>query len=289
MAARPDWINAELYPYEPHWHELPAGRMHYLDEGSGRPILFLHGNPTWSFMYREAIDVLSDRHRCVAPDYLGFGLSEKPADFGYRPWQHARAIRDLIDSLRLRDFHLVVHDWGGPIGTSIVQAARDRVHSMTVLNSWMWPLNSSLRAQLFSRFLGSWLGGYLIKRWGLFENWLMPRGVHQRDRFNGPVHNHYVKPFDQPERRKGIHQFPADLLRAGKWLMNLWENRRTLEDLPVLLAWGRRDPVFGEDDLERWRRVFNDSSVRDYPDASHYVMEDRGGDVATAIRRFLAD
>lgn len=288
MTKSTDWIDRGLYPFESHWHEVSGGRLHYVDEGSGRPILFLHGNPTWSFMYREAIRVLSDRHRCIAPDYLGFGLSDKPGNFDYRPWQHASHVLGLIESLRLRDFHLVVHDWGGPIGLSVAQDVVGRVHSLTVLNTWMWPMTSSLRAQLFSRVLGSFLGRYLIKRWALFEKWLMPQGVQQRDQFDGAVHDHYVQPFDEPDSRTGIWRFPADILGAREWLGNLWQNRRVLRDLPVLLCWGLKDPAFNSRDLERWKRVFNRHSVHTYDDASHYVMEDRGTDVATQIRRFLA-
>ncbi|MFB6344234.1 MAG: alpha/beta fold hydrolase [bacterium] len=287
MSSTNDWIDPSRFPFESNRLAVSGGQMHYVDQGSGTPVLFLHGNPTWSFMYRDAITELMGRHRCIAPDHLGFGLSDKPQNWGYRPWQHATNIARLIQNLGLERFHLVVHDWGGPIGISVAQDFHDQVDSITVLNSWMWPLDSSWKAQFFSRFLGSFAGRYLIRHWGLFEKWMMPQGVSNRSRFDGDIHRHYLKPFEGPSDRNGIWRFPTDILQAGKWLENLWKNRRVLEDIPALFLWGLEDPAFTREDLERWRGLFNRQSVRTFEKASHYVMEDAGQQVAVRLARFL--
>lgn len=111
-----DWIDRNEYPFASHYFQTSAGKLHYVDEGEGPPIVMLHGNPTWSFLYRNLIKQLSSRYRCIAPDYLGFGLSDKPFDWNYRPEEHAKNLAALIEHLGLKEVTLVVNDWGGPIG-----------------------------------------------------------------------------------------------------------------------------------------------------------------------------
>lgn len=105
----------QLYPFESRWFDSSRGRIHYVDEGTGPPILLCHGNPTWSFLYRDIIVALRDRFRCVAPDYLGFGLSERPSGFGYQIDEHARVIGEFVDHLGLDRYLSMGQDWGGPI------------------------------------------------------------------------------------------------------------------------------------------------------------------------------
>src|ERR1041385_4365712 len=113
---RPAWVPGDLYPFEDRYAEIDGARVHYVDEGSGPPLLLLHGNPTWSFLYRDVIKVLSESFRCIAVDYPGFGLSSAPASYGFTPAEHARAVERLILELDLTGITMMVQDWGGPIG-----------------------------------------------------------------------------------------------------------------------------------------------------------------------------
>jgi len=116
--ANANWLDRDEYPFAPHYLTTPAGRLHYIDEGSGRPIVFVHGNPVWSFLYRNQIKALTSEHRCIAPDHIGFGLSDKPRDWTYLPAQHAANLEQLLEPMDLHDLTLVIGDWGGPIGIS---------------------------------------------------------------------------------------------------------------------------------------------------------------------------
>ena len=128
---RVDFVpDSTLYPFTSHWFDSSVGRMHYLDEGSGPPIMLCHGNPTWSFLYREIITALRDRFRCIAPDYLGFGLSERPAGFGYTIEEHARVVGELVDHLGLDGYLTMGHDWGGPISMAADTVRADRVRGL---------------------------------------------------------------------------------------------------------------------------------------------------------------
>lgn len=286
MTSKPDWLDRDRYPFESNFFYVDGHRLHYVDEGSGSPVVFLHGNPTWSFMYRRPIRRLSEDYRCVAPDFVGFGLSDKPEDWGYRPWDHADALVDLLDSMGLNDVHLVAHDWGGPIGLSTVLDGRIRARSITLLNTWLWSLFFRPTIQAFSRFLGSTVGRYLIKDWELFTRHLMKAGCARTDSLPEDVHRHYRAPFDEGSMQ-GVWQFPADLIQASDWLKKQWGDRENIAGASAMLAWGMRDPAFTTSDLDRWEELFESPRVERLEEASHYVMEDAGPRVSDLLEEFL--
>ena len=165
----------ELYPFESRWFDAGAGRVHYLDEGGGRPILMCHGNPTWSFLYRHLIRALRDRFRCVAVDYPGFGLSERPAGYGYTAAEHAAVVGELVSALDLRDAIVMGHDWGGPICLSVGCAEPDRVSGVVLGNTWFWPADR--RGRVFSRVMSSRPLQRAVLRRNLFVERLLPSGI----------------------------------------------------------------------------------------------------------------
>ena len=133
---QPPWLDREAYPFQSRWLELREGtRMHYLDEGKGEPVLFVHGTPTWSFEWRHLVRGLSPHYRCIAPDHLGFGLSDRPRDGLYTPEWHAANIRDFVERLDLERFTMVVHDYGGPIGLPLAVGAPGRVQGLVLMNT----------------------------------------------------------------------------------------------------------------------------------------------------------
>jgi haloalkane dehalogenase len=286
--ADPPWLDRTLFPFERRFLDLPEGRVHYVDEGprEGPTVCCLHGNPTWSFLYRDVVAALSDDVRVVAPDYLGFGLSETPRDFSYLPRDHARVVGRLLDELGLDDVVLVVHDWGGPIGLDWATRHPDRVRGVVVTNSWMWP-HESLQVRLFGRLLGGALGREAVLRFNAFARVVVPLAFADRSRLSSAVHRHYVAPLASADDRKGSWVFPRELVGSTAWLADCWARREALAGTPMLVVWGRDDPAFGADQLSRWRDAFPRARTVLFDDCGHYVAEEKGGPLSAAIGGFL--
>lgn len=272
-----------LYPFESRWHQSPVGRVHYLDEGRGRPILFLHGNPTWSFLYREIVKWLRPEFRCIAVDYPGFGLSDRPPGYGYTPAEHTDVVASLIEQLDLSDLVVMGQDWGGPIGLACAARMPDRVTGLVLGNTWFWPTDRLLN-RLFSRFMSTRLMQRAIIERNFFVERLIPLGTVSS--LPEEVMDHYRGVQPAPEARRGVAEFPRQLMAASEWLEELFHDvRRVLADRPTLLTWGMRDLAFSPRHfLPRFRSVFNDLVEVPLPAAKHFIQEDAPGEIAEAIR-----
>ena len=280
----PGWLDREAYPFDHQFFDAGPGRMHYVDEGEGQPILFLHGNPTWSFLYRHLIAGLSGEYRCVAPDYLGFGLSEKPRGWSYRPSAHARTIERLVADLDLEDLVLVVHDWGGPIGASLAAGHPEKVRGFVVQNTFAWPLDS-IRMRAFSRALGGRVAHPLVRRYNVFADHVMRVAFADRSKL-APVHDQYLRPLATPDDREGSWVFPRELTGSRRWLETLWQQRDRWAGKPALLAWGTQDFTFGDDALRRWQALFPDADTIRF-EVGHYVAEEVGQRLVDPVWKFL--
>lgn len=273
----------ELFPFESRWFESSAGRMHYVDEGSGQPILMLHGNPTWSFLYRKAIAGLRDGFRCVAPDYPGFGLSARPSGYGYTPAEHAAVVTELVEALDLRDVIVMGHDWGGPIGTSVAAADPDRVSGLVLGNTWFWPPDRPFRA--FSRVMSSPPLQWAILERNFFVERMIPFATNRK--LSEAEMDHYRAVQPTPQARVGVAEFPRQIVAAGDWLGELERSVRIrLGDKRTLITWPMRDTAFPAARLlPRMRATFADVEVVELPNAKHYFVEDAPDEVVAAVRR----
>jgi haloalkane dehalogenase len=184
--------------------------MHYIDEGSGEVILFVHGNPTWSFMYRHLIKRLSNQFRCVAPDYIGFGLSDKPFHTSYLPQFHAENLELFVEALDLKEITLVIHDWGGAIGMSYALDHPENVKRLVVFNTSFWSVKGIKSAEKFSKFVGGPIGRFVCRYFNAFPRFVIPYAFGDKSRLTKSAHRHYIKPFPMPESRKGTMDFVAD-------------------------------------------------------------------------------
>jgi haloalkane dehalogenase len=289
MKTQPDFVvDRSLYPFDSHYHDTPEGRMHYVDEGSGPAILFVHGTPTWSFLFRDLLATFARHHRVVAVDHLGFGLSEKPAGAEYRPEDHARRLAGLMEHLGLRDMTLVVHDFGGPIGLSYAIAHPDRVLRLVVFNTWLWSQAADPGTVRVSRLLGGSLGRFLYTRLNLSPRVLLRMGFADRSRLTADVHRHYLGVFPTPENRVAPWVLARELIGSSVWYDELWSRRARLRDKPMLIVWGMKDPAFTPRFLRKWGEAFPDADVVTLPDAGHFVTEEASGEVANAVERFLS-
>jgi haloalkane dehalogenase len=284
---RPDWVDSELYPFEDHWAEADGCTVHYVDEGSGPPLLMLHGNPTWSFTWRDVIKGMSDRYRCIAIDYPGFGLSTARPGYGFSPSEHAGVVEALVEELDLHDITTLSHDWGGPIGFATAAHLPDRFVAFAIGNTWAWPMNRNPGAQVFSRFLGGPIGGYLIKRRNFFVEKIIPAGTKRV----GPgerVMEQYRRPFPTPESRVPMHVFPRAIIGETPWLREVERGLQSVDDRPALIVWPTRDQAFREAERKRWEETFVDHRTVALEGAGHYIGEDAPQEVVEALRYFGA-
>lgn len=281
------WIDRKEYPFESHFLQLEMGRMHYIDEGRGEPILMLHGNPVWSFLYRHLIKGLSKKYRCIAADHVGFGLSDKPWNWSYYPEDHAVNLNRLIEKLDLKDLTLVVQDWGGPIGLSYAVKSPSNVKRLIIMNTWMWSVKSDPYYEKFSRFMGGPIGRFLIRRFNFSVRVLMKKLMGNPSRLSPHIHRHYFKPLEKPRERKGCWTFPKRIIASSGWLDSLWSQRGKIRDKPALILWGMKDIAFREQELNRWSGLFSNCKVRRYDDSGHFIQEEKGSGLCPVIEEFL--
>jgi haloalkane dehalogenase len=273
-----------LYPFESRWFDSSSGRMHYLDEGAGLPILMCHGNPTWSFLYRHIVGALRDRFRCVAVDYLGFGLSERPDGYGYTIEEHARTVGELVDHLGLEGLVVMGQDWGGPVGTAVAVERADRIRGLVLGNTWFWTADAPT-FKLFSKLMGSGKMQRRILERNFFVERIMP--VSMTRKLTPEEMDHYRRAQPSPEARRGVAEMPKQILAARPLLERLSrEVPARLGAKPALLVWGMKDLAFRPKVfLPRMCSTFADHVVVELPAAKHYIQEDAPDEVAEAIAK----
>lgn len=281
------WVDRAAYPFAPHWFATPHGRMHFVDEGQGEPVVLVHGTPTWSFLYRHLIAGLASRFRVVAVDHLGFGLSDKPADAPYRPADHAARLAALIEHLGLRQITLVVHDFGGPIGLHYAVEHPENVRRLILFNTWMWSLADDVSVRRASRVLGGPVGRLLYTRLNFSPRLLIPTLMGKGNRLAADVHRQYVDAFPTPRERVAPWVFARELIGSSDWYADLWRRRERLRGKPALLLWGMQDAAFGPPALERWQQALPDAETERFPRAGHFVQETEGASLVPRIEAFL--
>ncbi len=293
-----DWTFGGLWPYEPRWFEASGGRMHYVDEGprAGRPVVLVHGNPTWGFLYRNFIGPLTRAgHRAIVPDHLGFGRSEKPDDPGlYRIPCHVARLDALLESLDLRGAVVVVQDWGGPIGLSWAVAHPDRVAGLFILDTFAGPRQAiPVPIQLF-RAPG--VGEALVKGMDMFvRGFLFRGGVVHHERLTRDVRRAYLAPHPTWSSRTGELVFPREIPASdsGPVAELLTQLNRGIERefraKPARIMWAMRDPAFTPAVLREWRETLPGALVTQLDDASHYLQEDAHERIVPQLLSFLAE
>jgi pimeloyl-ACP methyl ester carboxylesterase len=288
----PAWL-AGLYPFTPHTILTPKGAiMSFLDEGprSDEAVLMLHGNPTWSFYYRDLVRELAPTIRCIAPDHVGMGLSSKPETYNYTLASRIADIEALIDSLGVRKIHLVVHDWGGAVGFGLAVRRPDRVGRIAILNTAAFP---STRIPARIALCRMPIAGALLVRGlnGFAEpaTWM----AMANRRLSWEERKGYLYPYDSWANRVAIHRFVQDIPLEPDH-----PSRRTLEEISAglsnlkghekIIVWGGRDFCFNESFLARWREIYPDAQSHLLERVGHYVLEDGGAQARALITPFLA-
>jgi haloalkane dehalogenase len=285
-----------LYPFTPHRFARNGHGLSYLDEGAGEPVVMLHGNPTWSFYYRNLVLALRDKYRCVVPDHIGCGLSDKPPLelYDYSLKSRVDDVEALLDSLGLRqNLTLVVHDWGGMIGMAFAARHPERIKRIVAINTGAFPLPKS-KPFPWSLRLGrnTRLGAWLILHRNTFcraaANWCVTRKP-----LPPAVREMYLKPYDSPEHRVAVLKFVQTIPLSPKdpgWdiVSDTAASLHKFAGVPTLLLWGLRDFVFDKHFLAEWKRYFPHAEAHEWPDCGHYLLEDAGDEAIPKVQEFLA-
>jgi haloalkane dehalogenase len=265
--------------------QVGGARLHYVDEGSGPVLFMLHGNPTWSFLYRHLISALKDEFRCIAVDLAGFGLSQAPSGFDYRPGEHAILVARFLDVLDVRDATLIAHDWGGPIGLSAMLQTHERITRLCLGNTWAWPVNGDFHFEWFSKLLGGPIGRFGTNHFAMFVNVVMPAAMKRR-KLSKEEMNAYRAPFSSGRSRRGMYVFPRQITAAREWLAEL-ETGVSRFAGPVQFIWPDADIAFREKELRRWVEIFPEATVIRLARCGHFLWEDASDECVDAVRSFM--
>lgn len=284
------------YPFTGHYFDQNGIAQHYLDEGQGEPILMVHGNPSWSFYYRKIVKALRENYRCIVPDHIGMGYSDKPDDSAY-DYTLQRRVDDLcalMDSLNLdQPLTLMVHDWGGMIGMAYAVRNPEKIKRLIILNTAAFhkPPGKKMPWQLGivrDTPLGSWAVRYL-NAFVVGAAWL---GVTRRA-MPASVRNGYCAPYNTPENRRAVLRFVQDIPlkpgdRAYDLVTEIQQSLYLFKETPALICWGMKDFVFDQYFLREWQNVLPQAQVVEFPDSGHYVLEDAAEDIIPLVKDFLA-
>lgn len=287
---QPHLVDRAAYPFESHWCDLPGGRLHYVDEGprDAAPVVLSHGTPTWSFEWRHVIRALTPRRRCIAPDHLGFGLSDRPRDFPYTPEAHASNFRAFVDRLDLRRFALVVHDFGGPIALPVALDEPERISQLVIINTWAWSFDGDREMESRGRVARSAFGRFLYRHANASLRIIAPSAYGDRRKLTRGIHAQYLDRFPDAWSRGAVLWALANaLLGSGSYYRSLESRLPRLAGVPVQVVWGLKDSAFRPAQLERWRAAVPHAEIVTLEGAGHWPHEEEPGAVSAAIARFV--
>lgn len=281
-----DWLDQSEYPFRHNYFNVNGHNLHYIDEGEGETILFVHGTPSWSFDFRKIIKALRNKYRCIAIDHIGFGLSDKPADYDYSTLNHSQTLERFIREEQLKNLTLVVHDFGGPIGLNVAIKHPDLFTNIVILNSWLWSSVSDpdfikLRKVLKSPFLP-----FLYLYLNFSPRFILPRSFGDH-KLPGTLLKQYTRPFANKSQRYGALAFARSLLNNQEWFEELWSKKEALGSKPMLIIWGMKDPVIKPTYLEKFISGFPQARIKKLESCGHFPQEEQAGEVVKAIQEFL--
>lgn len=276
------------YPFQPRFMEIEGHQLAYLDQGQGLPVIMVHGNPSWSYLYRNLVSHLQGRYRCIVPDHLGCGFSDKPQDYPYQLHNHLENLEVLLDRLAIERCVLVVHDWGGAIGLGWAGRHPQQVAGAVVLNTAAFRANRMPLRIAVCRW--PVVGEFLVRGLNGFAGAATFMAVNKR--MQPEVARGFLAPYDSWRNRVAVHRFVQDIPMNPEhpsWatLVAVEQGLEHLQDVPMLLCWGGRDFCFNDWFYHQWLRRFPRAEARYFKDAGHYVLEDAMGEIGPLMDRFL--
>ncbi|MBK9557236.1 MAG: alpha/beta fold hydrolase [Bacteroidetes bacterium] len=282
-----NWLNTNEYPFKHHYFKVNDTTMHYVDEGEGEVLLFVHGTPSWSFEFRNVIKFLSKKYRCIAIDHIGFGLSEKPAKYDYTVQNHTASLLKLVTHLQLNQFTMLVHDFGGIIGLAAAEQIPEKIKGLVILNTWCRSIQDEPEYKKMKMILGSPLMPLLYRYLNFSAKYILPAAFGERSRLTPEIHQHFLRPFSKVSERNGTIAFAKSLLRDQDYYASVGKKLSILKDKPVLIIWGMKDEFITEKHLLWMQEQFPGSKVVRYDDAGHFVLEEKSVVAGPVIAEFM--
>lgn len=270
-----NWLDTKEYPFRVHFLPIEGHNIHYVDEGDGETILFVHGIPDWSFGWRNVIKKLSAKYRCVAPDHLGFGLSDKAENAELTIAAHAERLKTFVHQLQLKDVHLVVHDFGGPIGLTYAVEEPDNIKSITAFNTWMWPLKGEKHFEAGAKVVNTWVGKLLYLQFNFSVRFMLKNSYADSKNLPPHVYMHYLEPMKAKAAKWAAYSLAKSLTGEHMHMEYLWQQRNKLRNIPMQLLWGMKDKfVPAEILLPKWKQTFPQAKFTGVDNAGHFVQEE---------------
>lgn len=277
-----------IYPFVARKTAIQGNSISFLDQGRGRAVVLLHGNPTWSFYYRNLTLLLQKNYRVIVPDHMGCGLSDKPQNFPYTLKTHIDNLEFLLADLKIEKFSLVIHDWGGAIGMGLAVRCPERVEAIVVLNTASWP---SPRIPLRIRICRiPLLGDIIVRGFNGFARGALSMAV--VNKMAPAVVAGYLKPYDSWANRVALLRFVQDIPlkptdHSWQTLVEIEKGLERFKGTPMLILWGGKDFCFTRYFYEEWRQRFPGAESHFFPDAGHYILEDAFDRLAPLIANFF--
>ena len=286
---------AQHFPFKRNFINRNGHQYHFVNEGNGSPVVMVHGNPSWSFYYRNLVSQLSKNHQCIVPDHIGCGLSDKPGDESY-DYTLANRIDDLaalLEHLEIKEnITLVVHDWGGMIGMGYAARYPERIKRLVILNTGAFHLPKAKKLPP-ALWLGrnTFVGTLLVRGFNAFSSVASYIGV-KRKPMSKEIRQAYVAPFNSWRNRISTLRFIQDIpLKTGdrnySLVSDISDSLAQFNKLPMLICWGLKDFVFDKHFLVEWQKRFPDAQVHAFDDCGHYILEDASDEVTLLINDFL--
>ena len=281
-----DWLDRSEYPFPPRYFSINGQQLHYIDEGRGETLLFVHGTPSWSFDFRKLIKGLKADYRCVAVDHIGFGLSDKPERYDYSTQNHSQTLEKFVLEKQLENVTLVVHDFGAPIGLNVAMHHPERIKGLVILNAWLWSSTHDPDFAKLARALRNPLLPFLYRTLNFSPRFLLPRSFGDQ-KLSPSLLKQYTRPFKNRRQRQGPLAFARSLLLDQDWFESLWYKKYDIAEKPGLLIWGMKDPLIKPAFLAKFQAGFPQATTVVLDGCGHFPQEECPAEVEQAIRTFL--
>lgn len=281
------WLNQSEYPFNSKFVYINGQNLHFIDEGKGETILFVHGTPSWSFDYRNLIKHLKENFRCVAIDHIGFGLSDKPEHYDYSTQNHSKTLEKFVIEKQLNNITLVVHDFGGPIGLNFAMNHPGKIKNLIILNSWLWSSKNDPDFIKIKRVLRSPILPFLYRYLNFSPKFILPQSFGDK-KLSKHLLKQYTQPFADKTQRNGVLAFAKSLLNDQDWFEELWRRRNVLAEKPTLFIWGMKDSVIKPHNLRKFQTGFSNIKTLQLETCGHFPQEEQPEKVIKAIVEFLS-